>query len=326
MFNFFTKKEYLDCEFMKNSLHFFHDEIRTCCANAKGPILYPNYNGEDINWDDFFAIRKKYVDNINSRFGDSIPDECKNCYKTHTSMSDSKVPAFENIIERVYIQNNMACNAKCYYCTFHDEDKAARYQVLPLIKQLIEKEILSKKAYVFLSGGEITLSTEFEELLELLVSYLERNVDIATSGIKYSKAIEKAFSERKLNMLLSLDCGSRETYKKIKGVDAFDTVVSNLKSYTDKTDFAKINTVLKYIILDDMNDNFEEISKFFEVVKMLGVENVRLDVDTTKYNLNDFKTVPSHYKELYDYFKRKANELNLTLFSDEQIECILNGK
>ena len=112
----------------------------------------------------------------------------------------------------------------------------------------------------------------------------------------------------------------------------FYTLLDNNNVKYDK-DIIKAITPLGFkgsvqYLLDhtDIKLTAEEISKFFEVVKMLGVENVRLDVDTTKYNLNDFKTVPSHYKELYDYFKSKANELNLTLFSDEQIECILNGK
>ena len=327
MFDFinkFKKKEYLNCDLMKHSLHFFQDEIRTCCANAKGPILYPNYNGENVNWDKVFKIRQNYVKGINSFVGKSVPSECDNCYKTRISMSTQKVSDFKNIVEKVYIQNNMSCNAKCCYCTFYDEEKTFRYKVVPLIKSLIEKGILSKKAYIFLSGGEITLSPEFEELLELLISHLDgRNIDIATSGIKYSQAIENAFVNSKLNMLLSLDSGSRETYQKIKGVDAFDIVISNLKSYTDKTDFAKKNITLKYIIVDELNDNIEEISKFFDVVKTLEIQNVRLDVDSRKYTLNNSTIVPAHYSLLYDFFKNKTNELNLNLFSDEQMEVIL---
>lgn len=323
--NIFRQKTYLDCELMKYSLHFFHDEIRTCCANAKGPVLYPNYNGENIDWDYVFEQRKKYIKEINSINGNSIPIECKGCYKTYTSMSNKKIETPENIVKKIYIQNNMSCNAKCCYCVFHNEEKSFKYHVLPLIKSLMDKKILSKNAYVFLSGGEITISPEFEELLDLLISYLDSNIEIATSGIKYSQTIEKAFCEKKLNMLLSLDCGTRETYQKIKGVDAFDIVVSNLQNYTQKTDFAKMNIILKYIIVDELNDNTEEISKFFDVVKMLGIQNVRLDIDTTKYNLNDFTVIPSHYKNLYEFFKNKANELNLTLLSDEQIECILKS-
>lgn len=327
MFDFinrFKKKEYLNCDLMKHSLHFFHDEIRTCCANATGPILYPNYNGENVDWDKVFKIRQKYVKSINSCFGKSVPDVCTNCYKTYTSMSLEKVPDFKNVVDKVYVQNIMACNAKCCYCTFYDEEKTFKYRVVPLIKSLMDKEILSRKAYIFLSGGEITLSPEFEELLELLISYLEgRNIDIATSGIKYSKAIENAFINSKLNMLLSLDCGSKETYKKIKGVDAFDTVVSNLKSYTDKTDLAKKNITLKYIIVDELNDNIEEMTKFFDIVKMLGIKNVRLDVDSRKYILNNSTVVPAHYGKLYEFFKNKAEELSLNLFSDEQMEVIL---
>ena len=101
------------------------------------------------------------------------------------------------------------------------------------------------------------------------------------------------------------------------------SVVSNLKSYTDKTDLAKKNITLKYIIVDELNDNIEEMTKFFDIVKMLGIKNVRLDVDSRKYILNNSTVVPAHYGKLYEFFKNKAEELSLNLFSDEQMEVIL---
>ena len=49
---FYKKDNYLNCYLMKHSLHFFYDEIRTCCSNAKGPVLFSVKNDGycNINW------------------------------------------------------------------------------------------------------------------------------------------------------------------------------------------------------------------------------------------------------------------------------------
>jgi len=177
-----------------------------------------------------------------------------------------------------------------------------------------------------MSGGEITISPEFEELLSILLDYVNSRIEIISSGIKYCKSIEDGFSKDKLSMLISLDSGTKETYKKIKNVDCFDSVVSNIKRYIDVSDNAKQFITLKYIIVDGVNDNINEISEFFNIVSILGVKTVRLDVDSLKYNLNKKIKVPSYYAELYKFFETKANELNIMLFSSEQDKAILNKK
>ena len=148
-------------------------------------------------------------------------------------------------------------------------------------------------------------------------------MQLATSGIKYSTAIDEAFKNNRLEMLLSLDSGSRETYKKIKNVDMFDTVIENLKKYTSACEFAKENIILKYIILDGINDNKEELGKFFDIVQKLGVRNVRLDINSRVYCLGRGKKVPALYSELYEFFNSKAKELDLRVLSYEQIEMML---
>ena len=324
MRNLFEKKQYLDCRSLKNSLHFFYDEVRACCSNVSGPIFYPDYNGEDIDWEYVFKTRKKLVNNINSFLGDSVPDCCKNCFEIHTHLSDKKILSFENKINMLYIQNNMSCNAKCLYCSFANEKRGYRYNVLPHVKTLIEKEILSPNAFVFMSGGETTISPEFDDLLDLFLSYKNVKVELLTSGIKYSEKIKNGFIKEKVSMVVSLDSGCRETYLRIKQVDAFDVLLSNLKEYTSCSDYAKENITLKYILVDRINDNKTEIDKFFNIVNELGIKKVRLDVDFVLYNLSNKFKVPEIYSELFDYFVQKSNDLNLHILEYDQIKQILN--
>ena len=217
----------------------------------------------------------------------------------------------------------MSCNAKCSYCTFASQERGYKYKVLPLVQSLINKGILSKTAYVYMSGGETTISPEFEDLLSLLLSYLDSRIEIISSGIKYCKSIEDGFIMNKLNMLLSLDSGTRETYKKIKQVDCFDVVIENLKNYIKASDNVKNNVILKYIIVDDYNDNKEEIKSFIEIATSLGIKNVRLDIDYEKYKLTKNITVPDSYFDLIAYFNELSEKNALIVNHCEQVDAIL---
>ncbi len=287
---------------IKHSLHFFYDEVRTCCSNVSGPVIYFDYSGEKIDWNEVFKFRRGIVGIIND---DELSEDvtysqigCKDCFEFENYLQSEKISPFENKINRIYFQNNMSCNAKCSYCTFQNVERGYRYKLLPIVNSLIENDLLSENPYIFMSGGEMTIYPEFEELLTIFSNYKKTFIELVTSGIKFSSAIQNAFLQNRLTMLLSLDSGTKETYQKIKKVDCFDDVVNNLKIYTDATDNAKNNIILKFILVDCVNDNIQEINKFFDVVLSLGVKNVRLDVDFEKYHIATNHTVPKHYHQL----------------------------
>ena len=320
----FKKKEYLNCPYMKHSLHFFHDEIRACCSNVKGPVFYPNYNGTDIDWEKVYQERKNYIKLINSNSDDDpIPVECQGCYMAKGFLSDKKVEDFENKVNTLFIQNNMSCNAKCTYCTFATEDKGSKYQAVPVVKSLIENKLLDKNSKLILSGGEITITEEFDELVNLLTDNVDSSICLATSGIKYSDAVANAFKKNKCWQTISLDSGTKETYAKLKQVDCFDTVINNLKTYISIDEKAKERTTLKYIIIREVNDNKEEIQKFFDVVTSLGIKHVQLDVDFKEFGLDNDKQVPNYYFDLIKTFNELATKNNIKVSDSQQTEEIL---
>lgn len=323
--NIFKKKKYLDCALMKHSLHFFYDEIRACCCNAKGPVFYPDYKGETVDWDKTYEVRKQYIKKINSFFNkEEIPSCCKNCTEIEKSLSQNKVKPFDNTVNKLYFHTNMSCNAKCTYCTYSYYNRDSRYKIIPLLNQLITKKILSKHASVYMSGGEITISPEFEELLSILIDYLESKIEILSSGIKYCKSIENAFKKDKLQIMISIDSSNAETYKKIKQVDCFDKVINNIKTYISASENAKNNIILKYIIVDGINDKIEDIKNFVELVHNLEVKKIRLDFDYEKYKYSSDKIVPEYYFDLYDTFYKETAKYNLDVQKYDQVDAILN--
>ena len=326
MFNLFAKKhKYLNCPHLKSSIHFFYYGIKTCCANAEGINFYKDYNGEKIDWDYVYKVRQDKIEEINSaKQADYIPLECKKCFEINGNLSDKKIEKFENKIQRLYFQNNMSCNAQCSYCTFEREvGKGTKYNTVPIIKSLIENNILSENAVALMSGGEITISDEFEELMDILLSFLKSKIEILTNGIIYSKSIEKAFVLNRCTLIISLDSGTRETYKAIKKVDCFDKVINNISNYIKMSESAKENITLKYILVDDINDNIQEINSFFNIVNSLGLKNVRIDVDFNKYTLNSNTKVPNKYFDLISYFNNIASNLGLGVEHCNQVDVIL---
>lgn len=324
--NLFKKKKYLDCPLMKESLHFFYNQVRPCCANVPGPIFYDNYAGEKIDWDYIFNERKKLTARIESaREKDYIPKECSGCCDINLYLTEKKPENnFKNEIKRIYFHNHMPCNAKCTYCSYGYFNNGYGYDVLPYVEELINKEILSKDALIYMSGGETTISKEFESLMSLLTSYLNNPIEILTSGIKYCESIKKAFVKDKCRLMISLDAGNKEIYQKIKQVDCFDKVVNNIKTYIQASENAKKGITLKYIIVDNVNDTEEEIENFLKLVKELGVLNVRIDFDSVKYKFTGDVNVPDYYFNLINYFYKSAEEKNLIIKKYEQTEAILN--
>ena len=322
---FCSHKKYLNCPDLKHGIHFFHDKLRFCCTNVFGPIIYNDYNGEDVDWNKVYKLRKAYINKINSPFiKGEIPSECTNCYDAHNFLSSKHVKDFPNRIDKVYIHSNMACNAKCSYCSYRHENKTKSYNVYPQIKKLIASGILSKTANICMSGGEITISENFDDLLNDLSEYLEGNsIDILTSGIKYCKSIEDALAKDKCSICISLDSACPETYFKIKNVDCFNNIVNNLKRYTINSDIAKSLITLKYIIVDGINDNKNEIYNFLALTHSLGIKKVKLDFDNVKYSYGEISQIPEYYKELLEYFHNTAKELNLILHYGDTTNAIL---
>ena len=328
MRNIFKKKKYLDCPHLKHTLHFFYDNISACPSNIKGVIfnkIDDRYLLKSSCAEELYNQRKNIIKKINSFFLDySSPVECKHCTFFQENLITEKVSQFENIVNEVYIQNFMGCNAKCTYCTYsYCRNNNQIYEIFPILNELVENNILSKCANVFISGGEPTISPEFEKVFSLLINYLESKIEVFTSCIKYSKSIEDAFKKNKVKLLVSLDSSNSIIYKKIKKVDAFDKVILNLKSYISASENAKNNVILKYIVLDGVNDKLEDIYAFLDLVASMEIKNVMFSFDYEKYKYDYDIPIPEYYYEIFSQFSKYANKLNLNVDLSTQAEAVM---
>ena len=80
-------------------------------------------------------------------------------------------------------------------------------------------------------------------------------------------------------VIWSLDAGTRETYRKIKQIDAFENVMKNIRRYIEQDAYGGKLIVAKYLIVKGINDNDEEFDAFLKVVTSLGLKFISLSFD-----------------------------------------------
>ncbi|MCL2218292.1 MAG: hypothetical protein FWB94_00175 [Chitinispirillia bacterium] len=129
--------------------------------------------------------------------------------------------------------------------------------------------------------------------------------DIFSGFSAYSEALANILAEGKGIIIWSLDAGTRETFKKIKQVDAFDKVVENANKYISKSVFGAKFICAKYLIVKGINDNKQEFDCFLHLVKGLGVENISLDWDfAVEPAVNDVRFIQECYNSMVTYGMR----------------------
>ncbi len=303
------------CKMLQTTLHFLPNAVKFCCSCAEGPgVKIKDYN--NINKKEIEQTRLKF---INALRNGEIPKECKGCFE-YKQTEIPKKGFFESLFKKeekfpvnyIIVDHYKQCDCSCVYCSqkILYGDNVTQYALLPLIKQLYANNMIdSYNLKVEFQGGNISCLNEFDSLLEEFKKNKCRNYAVLSNGIKYMPQLENMDSNSFI--CISLDCGTRETFNKIKNVDGFDSTIENIKRLRENSN---ICIALKYIVINGINDNMDEVNAFLNIAKDL-VKNgsVIFDIDyrDTILNINpDFK-VPSHYNEIFKYAEEYCKQNNI---------------
>lgn len=173
--------------------------------------------------------------------------------------------------ERYYYKNRMirdllftgngACNFRCTYCVLHDRHYPSRimyadhFSIFADVIQCLETEkLIHSDAVIRISSGEFTIHKGAEELIKRCEAY---PLELFTNAYIYSPAAADAL-EKSAMIFCSIDAGTAGTFKQIKGVDGYGRVSENLREYAKHGP-----VVLKYILMDGVNDTPEDLGGFF---------------------------------------------------------------
>lgn len=316
--------EYKCCNHILGSIDLSFSGFKYCNEVWEGPeyILYYDENAFEKN-------EQRRLQIIEEMKNGKIPERCQKC--PMLELKDWK--EFDGKIHKITIFNWKHCNAACFYCSVHSEfsedvKKSDDYDALPIIEKLIHEQRLNSDTFVAFMGGEPTMLEEFPNLVKLL---LEQNcrMEVLTNGIKYEPVISEMLkAENNNNICISLDCGTKEAYKRIKRVDKFDCVTSNIKRYIEEAKDKSNRVKVKYIIFPNVNDNKKEIDAFFEFCKSANVKTVARAVNhvESKLSTTTNKAIETSVIKSYEYFKKQAEKYGMELQPEPWADAIVENK
>lgn len=328
-----------NCDLLNSGLHFTQDNLRFCCAPAYwGPNIDSKQPGsKDVFWT-LMKMRKEALQNMKEHIA---PQGCYGCiYLKEYDLDSPETPSdiiekqsAEPLISNIVINHYKQCDCHCIYCTQQiylkkivtKPQKSDYYDLFPIIKQFYKEKLIdNENLKVEFQGGSIAVLKEFPDLVKIFLKHGVKNIQFFTNGIKYLPQIVDASKKCSSHIICSIDSGTRETFKRLKLVDKFDDVVKNLKKYRSKSKNLDIHT--KYILIEGVNDNIDELSKFFDVIESVGTNMAQLDMDFKKVMINKgvHYDVPAHFYELYDFFKQQCVLRGITPFVWEYIQGILD--
>lgn len=257
--------------------------LHLCCPgygfNYLGNIL--NNNLEDLWYSNRAKLFRLSIINKTYAFCDrkTCPYLKKsNFLETDTRYNDIKV--YDNPNE-IYVSIDKRCNLHCTSCRscFYNPSEDDNNVRELAKKYLLESKWLSKADRLCFAGdGEVFFGKTYLELLESDEVKKRDSIEILTNGNLMTKEVldKLVANHKKINIYISMDAASDETYSKIRLGGNFKKLINNLEYLSKLKKENKINVVeLNFVI---QRDNFKEINDFIQIVKKLDFDGANFSI------------------------------------------------
>lgn len=232
----------------------------------------------------------------------------------------------KNIIEQRKITNVMfyvtdRCNSLCKHCFIWN--KKPNFDLsLEVIRDVLQSKHLAKTATFGLEGGEFFLHPQYEEILSL---FQDKDYAILTNGILHQKVIAAVEKFKVKNLQISID-GTKETYKKMRGVDTYDNIMEIIKTLKGKTNIRIAYTFSRW----NNKEDFLHVKELCEREGLeFGYENVYTEMwyMDTKYPQQEIPELEGYKEEYLKLFNKwLKKEVHLPCWSiNTKIAIWANG-
>ena len=172
------------------------------------------------------------------------------------------------------------CNVKCIYCNtcinHHSKNLSKFDQKLhaPLYDNYFElleyarrNNFIADDAAYEVGSGEIAVHPYKDRILDFVEGQATKYL---TNCVKYNDRVAENLAVNSSSMIItSLDAGTPETWKRIKGTDNFIDTVRNIERYTKKAINPR-QVHVKYILQPGINTNPKDYEAVTDLVKKLG--------------------------------------------------------
>ncbi len=296
--------KFISCSKLRYDLRIQDDSLSFCCAESLLQGKLPKVSLDLEDPEKCINSLLNFRDSLISKIKLNIEEEY--CIGCPSLIEDYWIrPA--NSSRRLDCSMTAPCQYNCCYCSMHKQlsgfkniRKFSFSQFEPLLETLRQRKIINKNTKIVWVAGELSILQQNK-----IISFfeLEKLDYIASNAYIYSAEISEVLKNNHGVLSVSLDAGTPQTYRKVKGVDYWEQVIMSLKNY--KSDSIRIS--LKYILLEDLNDTYEDISRFIYLAKSLEVEKVVLTRDVTK----EIKLTPERM-QLIELFKELSIKLGIS--------------
>ena len=221
--NYVPLEKRYGCRYLESYFHMMNEYIDFCCEGfGKSNSVAVNY-GADLA-ETLKRIKTSREDTIRELKNGTSCDICP--YVKEGLFT----PSFS--IRLINYGGYGHCNFKCSYCNMQRLSPAemARENIdFPeVFSALKQGGYLSEDVHVQLDRGEITVHPRRKEIFRALHGV---TVSCLTNCAVYSEEIAAKLACGEAIVNTSLDAGTPEMFKKIKGVDAWDRVCNTLQRY-----------------------------------------------------------------------------------------------
>lgn len=257
------------CKFLGHFISYRKDNFSPCCITKQCPVIVTSGSIPDR-----IAHWQRYTTQLTDDIRNNRPNDCSKC--PHLKYGFWRKTVKLDTVSFGTNQPGDVCNYKCVYCFAegnlgrlkNDKNGFTTYEIIRQLSEMPEFD--TPNFNIQLSNGEFSINKYCNEIFDILLKTKWRVAFVTNMSTYREKFAEFLKTGRTKSVQTSLDAGTRETYKKVKGVDCFDRVIENLKKYP----FRDINLRLKYIFLEGINDNEADIDGFYDVVKSVGCKTI----------------------------------------------------
>ncbi|MCL2284588.1 MAG: radical SAM protein [Fibromonadales bacterium] len=252
---------------------------RVCCV-IDYDLLQLASNDEEVTDDRVKDSIKTYYER-RSKFAKLIANgelkECKHC-------GNFGFMRKSNLIEKIHFAGFGVCQLKCTYCC---NELFKQTEISNTIKALVKyynelkaQDLLVPDFAFIISFGEMTINPHGNEVLDFVIENTKNAPNasmIFSNCVVYSEKIALILRNGG-SLVTSIDSGTNETFKQIKGFDLFEKTLSNVKKYV-----ADGIVWVKYIFtIDGSNANEKDIDGF---IKFIAECRPALAVISYEYNM-----------------------------------------
>jgi glycosyltransferase involved in cell wall biosynthesis/uncharacterized Fe-S cluster-containing radical SAM superfamily protein len=254
------------CRDLHHSAFLRPDEINTCCKRffvdneMKGDVTI--IKNENINLsgqmtEQLFEAKKNLFMDINR----GNKTECDGC----PYLTFDEWPSFEETkITTLSFEHHSICNLRCTYCSdLYWGGKKPIYDVFAFVQELMNQGRLADNATIIWGGGEPTVEKNFAKTINSIVDALPNaRHRVITNSVKYSEVVAKLLKQDKVTIYTSVDAGTPEIYKSVRGFDRFYRSLENTRKYAEANAH---NVTVKYIFTKG-NILEEQVRAFAQIV------------------------------------------------------------